>query len=299
MGVNMSVELNCNIDIGTMLLEKKIITPVQLRQALGEQRLKGSYLSQRLIELGHIRDSDLASCLTCQYGFSYIPINSYQIERNALETIPAPFASCYCVIPVEMSDRLLTVVMADPLNNGVIEILRQITHCEILVFVSTYREIKVAIEKYYGVPFKNFDLDKYKNDVILRDNLGNDRIDNEFYTGSNRRRYRRLQVDLPGEYYHYPDIIYTKILNVSMGGVLFETRTLLPPGTQIPINLHLDKGKFITAVVEVVRCTSNNMAYSPYQTNGPLYHETGAFINFLSEENQDMLAEFLREKMSV
>ena len=293
----MSPDLKNNIDLGSMLLERSLVSANQLHEAFEQQKLRGGYLSQHLIELGHIQDNDLTSCLTCQYGFSYLPLRSYEIERSALEKIPPHFATNYCVIPIEFSDRLLTVAMADPLNKGVIEVLRQISRCEILVFVSTRHEIKEAIEKYYGVPFKNFDLDKYQNDDILRDNLKCDKIVNGLYAGPNRRRYRRLQTELTGEYYSYPNIVRTKIVNLSMSGILFEARTPQSPGTQLAINLHLDKNKFITTVVEVIRCATNNVVDSIYQMDNPLYHETAAFINFLSEENQEMLAEFLRGRL--
>lgn len=296
----MSIEVSVDMELGSMLMSKKIISHEHLKIALAEQKIKGGYLSQRLLELGYVKDTDLATCLTCQYGFCYLPLNSYDISEATLEIISPQFACEYCVVPIEINDKFLTVTMSDPLNKGVIEILRQISHCEIVVFVSTHGEIKQAIEKYYKIPYKSFELDKFSQDSGLRDNLSQSCISNGLYSGPNRRRYKRLHYRISGEYYLYPNIIKTKILNVSMSGILFEANTHLPKGAQIAINLHLDRYRFITAVVEVTRCESKNMIDVIYENGNGNHHvyEVGAFFNFLSEENQHMLADFMKTRMN-
>ena len=44
---------------------------------------------------------------------------------------------------------ILTVVMANPLDNKAIEEIETLTKCKIELFVSTYTEIKEAIERFY------------------------------------------------------------------------------------------------------------------------------------------------------
>lgn len=286
-----------DIDIGSMLLEKKLITPDQLKNAVELQKIKGGYLSQRLIELNYVKDSDITTQLTCEFGFCYLPIKSYTISDDAIKTIPSEIACDYCVLPVEKSDKLLTIAMADPSSKGVIEILRQVSHCEIIVLISTRSEIKEAIEKYYAVRFRDFALDKFQTDAVLRDNLKTKRIANGLYSGTNRRRYKRLPIELLGEYYLYPNFVRTKIVNLSMSGLMFETATPLVPGTQLAINIHLDNYKFITAVIEIIR-SENGVLDGGWDNTHPSFR-TGAFFNFMSEENQDMLAGFLKAKITL
>lgn len=291
----MSIETHMDIDLGSSLVEKKLITQDQLRQTTEEYKIKGGYLSQHLIRLGAIKDPDLTTFLTCQYGYCYLPLKSYNITDDVLTSIPAKFAVDFCILPIEKNDKLLTISMADPLNKAVIEILRQVSHCEIVVFVSTRTEIKESIEKYYKVKFQDFELDRFKDDKDLRDDIKNPKISNGLYAGANHRRYQRFYEEVTGEYHLYPNIIKTNIRNISLSGVMFESNIVLPPGIHLAMNIHLEKNKFITTVIEVVRCDTKNLLET---TGSHITYDIGAFFNFMSEDNQNMLVEFLRKKIT-
>ncbi len=293
---NISVET----DLGTILLEKKLVTREHLKECFDKMRIKGGYLSQHLIDAGYIKDSDLATCLTCQCGYCYLPLRSYSIEESAIKSIPARYAQDFCVIPIEKNDKLLTVAIADPLNKGVLEMLRLVSRCEIIVFVSTRADIVENIQKYYGGPYKTFELDKYNNDTSLRDDMVLKHISNGFYVGPNRRRYRRLYQELELEYYAYPQVIKTKALNISQSGVLFGSNIFIPRGAQLAISLDFGNHKYLAGVVEVSR-------FQPTRTTTPVPgakgesrypYEIGAFFTFLSDENQDMLCEYLKKHLT-
>ncbi|MDD5018920.1 MAG: PilZ domain-containing protein [Candidatus Omnitrophica bacterium] len=290
----MFMNLNTEINLGTSLIEKKLITSEQLRDAFDHQKIKGGYLSQRLIELGYIKDTDITTHLTCEFGYSYIPMKSYAAAEDALACIPAEFACDFCILPIEKHDKLLTIAMADPLNKGVIELIRQISRCEIVVLISTRTEIRQSVERYYGSCFKDFELDKYRDDVLLRDNLMDKEISNGLYTGINRRRYKRLSLQLAGEYYVYPNFVKTGIKNLSMGGMLFETPSVLSAGSELAVNIHLDNYRYVTAVVEIIRSGPSHVIDTPWDTDNRIGYETGAFFSFMPEKNQEMLAQFLR-----
>ncbi len=284
--------------LGSLLLEKKLINQSMLNGCIERQNVNGGYLSQHLIELGYMKDADLASCLTCFYGFSYVDVNSYVISESAKDTIPLQLVCDYCLIPIEKNDKLLTVVMADPLNSGVLEILRQITRCQIIVFISTRTEIINAIEKTYLSPYKTSELDRFKDDPVLRANICNKQVSNGLYKGPNRRRYKRLYTELPGEYVVYPNVFKTRVLNIGMRGILFESGTALGSGTNMAMNVHLDNSRFISGVVEVKRCESKNII-DPIHGNGPqTYHEVGSLFNFMTDDNLDMLARYLRQRLN-
>lgn len=295
----MPIDDTADVDIGLILVDKKLISEEQLNKAKEQHAAKGGYLSQHLIDLGYIQDSEVTTILTCQYGFCYLPLKAYDIQETALQLIPFSFACDFCVIPIEKCDMLLTVAMADPLNKGVLEILRQLTHCEIIVFIATRNEIKTTIEKYYGTPFKKFELDKYHGDSALRDNLAIRRISSGLYIGPNRRKYRRLCLELVGEYFSYPSVIKTKVMNISMSGILFESTKPLPKGAQMAMNIHLNKDTFITAVIEVCRCEAKYVIdTSTIESRDHAYYEIGTFFNFVSDENLSVLAEFLKQQLA-
>lgn len=297
----MDFDSSANIDIGTMLLEKKLITTEQFNECFKQQKIKGGYLSQHLLDAGYVSDSDLTTCLTCHYGYCYLPLKSYYIEDSALQAIPMEYVYDYCVIPIEKNDKLLTVVMADPVNKGVIEMLRRVSRCEIVVFVSNKNDVKETIEKYYKKTFKSFELDKFKDDCILRDNHIRKEIKNNLYEGPNRRHYRRLYYELDMEYYAYPNTVKAKILNISLNGILFESNVVIPKGTQMAINIRLENNLSVSGVAEVSRCESIMMQNAVFGDDSPTFYfyEVGVFFNFLTSENQNTLAEFLKKKLSM
>ena len=297
----MGQDTNIDIDLGAMLLEKKLITKPQLKDAIEKHIVKGGYLSDCLIDNGYLADSDLTTCLTCQYGYCYLPLTSYSVDDAALQAIPANYIYDYCVFPIEKNDKLLTIVMADPTNQGVIEMLRRITRCEIIVFISTRTEIRKTIAKYYGQTCNSFELENFMGDQILIDDLFTKNVSSSTYIGPNRRKYRRLYSDLAIEYYAYPNIVKTKAINLSMGGVLFESNVAVPKGLQMVIDFRLTNQALLSGVVEVTRCESMKMINTVFGDDSRMFYfyEVGAFFNFLSKESQHALADFLKKRLSL
>ena len=81
-------DINADVDFGQILVEKNIIKAEELLKAEQARKTEGGYLSQHLINLGFIKDTELTSILTCQYGFCYLPLKAYDIQDNALQLIP-------------------------------------------------------------------------------------------------------------------------------------------------------------------------------------------------------------------
>ncbi|MFH1692326.1 MAG: PilZ domain-containing protein [Candidatus Omnitrophota bacterium] len=283
-------------DLGLMLLEKKIITQSQLSEAVMQQKIKGGYLSQHLINLGYLKDTGLTAFLTCRYGYAYLPIKCYDIPKAALDSIPAQINRDFCILPLEKTSDLLTITMVDPSNKGVLDIVKETTHCKIAVFISTRHEINEALEKYYQVSPGDFQLDKFHQDEMLRENLQAQ----EYYAKENsslaRRRYKRFNTKLVMDFFSRRDI-KTDILNISMNGILFDSEHWIPNGTQMAVNIFLSKDNFITAVIEVVRSKPKKPFTVFSKKNIHDYCEVGAFFTFMSQQDQQKLAEFLKEKI--
>ncbi len=284
-----------NKRIGELLLEKNLITEEQLAAALKEQKLKGGYLSQHLISLGFIKDEDITMCLANQLGFPYLPLKNYQVSKEAIDAIPAKFIPVYCLLPIDKMEGLVTIAMADPLNEGVVNILRKITNCQVNIFISTYREIKEAIEKQFNTTVKEFDLDKFKDDKILS-------VDNKkmilapSFSGEERRRYKRLNKELEVEYFLYPQDVKSKVRNISMSGLLFEADSPLPSGMQLGMIVHIGE-KDILAAIEIVRSELKDVVKIDSQKEKPPVYLVAGTFHFLSKEDQNLLADYLRSNL--
>ena len=101
------------------------------------------------MELGFVREEDIAQALTAQYGFPYLPLSNYEINPEVIDIIPSRVARQYLLVPIDRIGNNLTLAMSNPLNIQAIEDVELLASCSVQTFVSTSSDIKKAIEKYY------------------------------------------------------------------------------------------------------------------------------------------------------
>lgn len=136
--------------LGELLVERRLITPPQLEQALKLQQQEGGLLGQILVRLGYTTEEAVAQALTAQFGFPYLPLKHYTIDGDFLGIIPENVARQYCLVPVDRIGDTLAVAMADPLNASAIEDIEMLSHCSVQVFVATLSDVIDAIQRHYG-----------------------------------------------------------------------------------------------------------------------------------------------------
>ena len=135
--------------IGDVLLERGLINRKELETALAQQKERGELMGQILIHLGYVTEEEVASALTTQYGFPYLPLDNYEIDGGLTVVIPEAVARQYCLIAIDRIGNALTLAMADPSNMKAIEEVELLTKCVVQTFVSTPSDICRAIDKYY------------------------------------------------------------------------------------------------------------------------------------------------------
>lgn len=138
-----------NKQLGELLLERGIITKVQLDKALLVQREKGGLIGEILVELGFTKEEEIAQALTAQYGFPYLPLSNYDVNPELVNIIPVRVARQYLLIPIDKIGNSITIAMSNPLNIQAVEDVELLTGLGVQTFVSTSSDIKKAIEKYY------------------------------------------------------------------------------------------------------------------------------------------------------
>src|SRR3989338_7093504 len=138
-----------NKELGQLLLERGLINQRQLDKGLALQKEKGGLIGELLVELGFVREEDIAQALTAQYGFPYLPLANYEIDLEAIKIIPGRVARQFMLVPVDKLGSNLTIAMSNPLNTQAIEDIEMLAGCNVQAFVATSSDIKRAIVKYY------------------------------------------------------------------------------------------------------------------------------------------------------
>ncbi len=280
--------------IGELLIERHIITEDQLHVALAEQRKRGGYISQHLISLGFASEFDIANCLSSQYGFAYLPLSNYNVPVELLDIIPLKLIKIYMMLPVDKVGNVLTVTMADPLNDGVIEMLKQITQCEIEVLISTYSELKIAIEKYFSRRLVDLDKQMEQEKDAFKEILLEQFIQTAPYKGRERRRYKRLVLDLEVKVYLEGKNLKARIKNMSYVGVFFVCDFAIPLEANIVLKIEAQDMR-IDSIVQIIRMERMAIAQEQdsYYANTWVYGVAG-FFNFLSDEDKNKLSGLIK-----
>ena len=136
--------------LNKIFVEKKLITPDKLKEALNTQKKKGGKLSDILINSGLIDRKDLMVVLSEELGIPPINLSRYKIDPAVIKMIPPKLARHYQIIPISKIGNLLTVAMADPLNVFAIDEMKSLTGYQIGVLITTDKDIQTAIDEYYG-----------------------------------------------------------------------------------------------------------------------------------------------------
>ena len=135
--------------LGELLIERQVITREQLEQVLSEHKGSGSLIGEILVELGFAKEEDIAQTLTAQYGFPYLPLDSYEIDPDIIKLIPEDLARKYMFIPVDKLGSSLSIAISNPLNHEAISKIETLVGLNVQIFVSTSSDIRNAVNKYY------------------------------------------------------------------------------------------------------------------------------------------------------
>ena len=131
-------------------MERGVINHEQLNISIEHQKKNpGILLGEVLVELKFATERDIAQALTCQYGFPYLPLSSYEIDDEVIRSVPENVCRQFCLVPIDKIGKSLTIAMSNPLNLQAMEDVELITGCSVQVFVSTASDIKQSIDKYY------------------------------------------------------------------------------------------------------------------------------------------------------
>jgi type IV pilus assembly protein PilB len=137
------------VRIGELLLKEKRITAEQLQQALNHQKAGGGKLGYNLVKMGFVKDEEITSLLSKQYGVPSINLAQFDIDAAVIKLIPPETASKYQIVPLSRSGATLTIAMTDPTNVFAMDDIKFMTGYNVEPVVASETAVAEAIQKYY------------------------------------------------------------------------------------------------------------------------------------------------------
>jgi type IV pilus assembly protein PilB len=135
--------------LGELLLSQGLITQAQLSNALSEQRASHQRLGLILVRQGAVPELELTKVLARQYRMPAVDLSHFEADPRVLRLIPSDLALKRMVLPLKREGRTLTVAVADPADQGLLEDLKFITRFDLFPVLAGEMTLKTLIDKHF------------------------------------------------------------------------------------------------------------------------------------------------------
>ncbi|MBU8896589.1 general secretion pathway protein GspE [Corallococcus sp. H22C18031201] len=140
------------IKLGELLIKANVLQESQLKAALAEQAKWGGKLGEILVRMNLVSEDILVRALSKQLGMPAVNLEAVQsVQPHVKAKISTQTARDFSVLPLQLRDegKTLVVAMSDPLNVRMLDELRAITKCRIVVNVAGRTSIARAFARIY------------------------------------------------------------------------------------------------------------------------------------------------------
>jgi type IV pilus assembly protein PilB len=131
--------------LGSLLLDKGLISPAQLDEALNERRVSGGLLGETLVKLGFVFEDELARVLAEQAGVPFMNLEALDVDQFAVSVIPRSLGEALPALPVRFTpEGGLVIAVADPSDETLMPQLQLAVNCPIVLCVATASTIRTG-----------------------------------------------------------------------------------------------------------------------------------------------------------
>ncbi len=138
------------IQLGELLVERRLLTAAQLAEALEEQKRRGHHklLGEVLVELNFCTQEQVMESLAECYGVPFARITPRVADPRVTEKLPRDFIESHGVLPLFLVDGVLTVAVSEPANLFLVEEIERLSDCSVQIVASTASDIRSTLQAY-------------------------------------------------------------------------------------------------------------------------------------------------------
>jgi type IV pilus assembly protein PilB len=136
--------------MGEYLIEKGLLTPEQLQDALRVQQTTGRDLAQILVDQALVSEHDAYEAKAYEMGLPFVDLDRTTPDPSAVNVVREHIAKRYNVMPVKKEGNVLYLAMADPNNVMAIDDVRVNSRCVVRPVLAAPGAIEDAIRRAYG-----------------------------------------------------------------------------------------------------------------------------------------------------
>ncbi len=151
--------------LGDILVKEGLLSREKLAQALLEHRSSGMPLGFVVAKQGFVPEVEITRIVARQLRVPAVDLSRFEVDAKILKLIPAEIAKRHIVLPLKREGRTLTVAMASPTDQVLLQELRFITRYDLFPVFAGEFTLRTMIDKYY-------DASDQQLQAILRDMEG-------------------------------------------------------------------------------------------------------------------------------
>ena len=118
--------------LGQILMHRKIIVRDQLREALKRQRRTERPIGEILLQMGIVSHGDMIEALRIQPAASVDAATLAAADPRIVGTLPRELSERHCCMAVVLTDEVLVLAIADPLDGAAIDAIETATGMPVL-----------------------------------------------------------------------------------------------------------------------------------------------------------------------
>ncbi len=135
--------------LGQMLVERELITPEQLDEALELQQTTGRRIGETLVEIGAVSGIEVALVLAEHLGVAFVDLRTQPPDPVLAQLIPQDIALRYTALPVARWNDHLVIAMANPNDVFAVDDLRVVIGQPIIAALTDTEQLRTAIARAY------------------------------------------------------------------------------------------------------------------------------------------------------
>ena len=158
-----------DLKLGEILVKNGIISAAELNSALEEQKRVGGSIGRQLTKLGFIKDSDLVSFLSKEFGVATVNLLEGEIPESVIKLIPPDLAVKLQVVPFKRQGNTMYLAVSDPTRVEALDDIKFLTGLNIEIVVASENEIASALSKYYNASSILTENKDYLNSIAIEE----------------------------------------------------------------------------------------------------------------------------------
>jgi type IV pilus assembly protein PilB len=131
--------------LGEILYRYKLVDKETLIKGLKKSKASSKRLGETLVEMGAISEKKLTRAIAKQFHMEYVDVEKLELSSNTMSLIPEELIRKHFVLPLEKNDGVLKIIISDPLDLDLMDLLRFRLNTELECCLGSATQIRKLI----------------------------------------------------------------------------------------------------------------------------------------------------------